>query len=351
MLETSVTVVTALVCALTAMLLCILLGLKAHHFGWLDHPGERKVHQVATPLVGGVAIFLTLLWPFLYSGNLAFCAALTLALACGLADDLRPLRPVTRFIWQGCACLVMVYFGGVVLSDFGRLMWDGVLELGMLSVPITVFAALGVINAFNMIDGLDGLAGTVFLVCTGSLAWLAAGGGHPAQAQLLLLAFAAVTGFLVLNARFPWNARARVFLGDAGSTFLGMFLAWMFVDLGNGDDRAFEPMTAVWIFGLPLLDTTRLMATRWRSGKSTMAADQQHLHHAFLRAGFSVRQAWLAVSALAAGSALAGLAFEKSGLPTYIGFYTYVVLGVIYLRWMRSAWQVRRFLGRTFSDP
>ncbi len=89
---------------------------------------------------------------------------------------------------------------------------------------------------------------------------------------LLLVAFSAVFGYLLLNARFPWNPKARVFMGDSGSQFLGFFLAWCFIALGNDHNeagaRAFMPITAVWLFAVPLLDTTTVIWRRWRAGGS-----------------------------------------------------------------------------------
>ena len=334
--------------AAATQLLCFLLSPLARRWGWMDLPEGRKVHAAPTPLVGGAAVLLAVaaVAPFLGLLDIPLLAACALAFACGLVDDRRSLQPLTRFIWQTGACLLMIFLGKVALTDFGRLFWDGTLQLGILAVPVTVFAALGVINAFNMIDGVDGLGGSVFLVCAASMAWLAIQAGQFSQAQLLLLACAAVGGFLCLNARFPWNPGARVFLGDSGTNGLGLLLAWMFIDLGNGADRAFAPMTAVWIIGLPLLDTTRLIGRRWLSGRSALSADQQHLHHAFLRAGFSVRCTWLSIATGSALFALAGIAMERCGLAEYLRFYLYVGCGIAYLLWMEGAWRKGRFLGR-----
>lgn len=336
--------------AVVAALLCLLLTPLARRRGWLDLPSGRKVHASPTPLVGGIAIYLAFLLGISWTGTpgIALAAACFLALLCGLVDDLRPLPPAVRFFWQALACLVMIFAGDVMLTDFGRLMWDGTLELGVLSVPITVFAALGVINAFNMIDGVDGLAGTVFLVCAVSIGWLAGAAGMASHVQLLAIAACAVGGFLLLNARLPWNSRARVFLGDSGSTWLGLFLAWMFIDLGNGADRAFAPMTAVWIIGLPLLDTTRLIGTRWLRGQAATAADQQHLHHALLMAGFSVPWTSCLIALATAMFALAGILFERCQLPEYLSFYAFIACGLVYFAVMQRAWRQRRILGRAF---
>ncbi len=167
--------------------------------------------------------------------------------------------------------MIIIVYADVRLDDFGRLIWDRQFTLGWFSIPVTVFAALGVINSFNMIDGMDGLAGTLFLVAAVGMALLAGIAVQIKMHLLLLVALSAVFGYLLLNARFPWNAKARVFMGDSGSTFLGFFLAWCLIALGNDHNeagqRAFMPMTAVWLFAVPLLDTTTVMWRRMKAGQ------------------------------------------------------------------------------------
>lgn len=320
----------------------------ARRIGWMDHPDTRKVHREATPLVGGVAIFLAFFgmcyWiqaPEVYPQVVPLFVASLIMLFTGLVDDRYPLSATIRFAAQGVACLVMIYWGGIRLDDFGSLFWPSVLELGPLAVPITIFAALGVINAFNMIDGLDGLSGSLFLVALAGIALASIGAMRRDELTLLLLMGGCVAGFLLLNARLPWNPRARTFLGDSGSVLLGFWLGWMFIDLGNDQGaatRAFAPMTAVWIFGLPLLDTTRLMRNRWKAGKSAFEADRTHLHHAFLVSGCTVGQAWWRMVGLSAAFAAVGVVFQWLGVPEYVSFYAFVVTGLVYLSVMKRAW-------------
>lgn len=334
-----------------SLVLCLIFIPIAQHIGLMDRPSERKVHRNPIPLVGGLAIFLTLViattlatshtlhaWPLL--------AASALMLATGLLDDLRELSPRLRFTLQIVACLIMIFASGVVLTDFGSLLWDGVLPLGWLSIPITIFAALGVINAFNMVDGIDGLSAVIFITAGTAMAALALVAGRTFNAAMLLIAVGAVVGFFLLNARLPWNRRARLFLGDSGSMFLGLFLAWQFIDLGNGTERAFAPMTAVWLLGIPLLDTMRLMTQRWRRGDSALKADQFHLHHAFLKAGFSVTQTGIAITALVLFTIAIGLTGQVLGWPEYLMFYGYATFALVYLYIMRRCWRDGRFLGR-----
>jgi UDP-GlcNAc:undecaprenyl-phosphate GlcNAc-1-phosphate transferase len=332
-------------------LLCVVLTPVARRIGLIDHPSDRKVHCTPTPLVGGTAVFIALVMaislatPYA-SEALPLLAACGLMLITGMLDDLHELSPLTRFIIQILACCIMIFASGVVLTDFGSLMWNGVFQLGWLSIPITIFAALGVINAFNMMDGIDGLSSMIFIIAGTAMAWLGLRAGHSFNAVMLTMAVAAVIGFFLLNARFPWNKKARVFLGDSGSAFLGLFLAWQFVDLGNGDDRAFAPITAVWLLGVPLCDTIRLMVHRWKKGGSSMEADQYHLHHAFLKAGFSVNQTIIGIAVLVLFTTIVGLTGHVQAWPEYLMFYGYIAFGLFYLYIMRRCWVHGRFLGR-----
>jgi len=342
---------------LVAVGLCLGLIPLVRRVGLVDHPGDRKVHDYPTPLAGGPALLITfgLMMVFLLQDN-PFVQGLALGgflmFVVGLIDDYYPLSARVRFLVQIAACMVMILYADVRLDDFGRLFWDSTLTLGWLSIPVTIFAALGVINSFNMIDGMDGLSGSIFLVAAAGMAMLAGMAQQAGIHLLLLLACAAVLGYLLLNARFPWNQKARVFMGDSGSQFLGFFLAWCFIALGNDHNeagqRAFMPMTAVWLFAIPLLDTTTVMWRRWRAGVSPLAADRHHFHHAFLRAGFTVRQTWLAMTGLAMLLAVIGLTFEMGGVADYYSFWAFMAVAVGFQAYIKRAWRLQRFLGQDF---
>jgi UDP-GlcNAc:undecaprenyl-phosphate GlcNAc-1-phosphate transferase len=334
----------------SAWLLLIPLARKA---GWVDHPGGRKLHLDATPLVGGVAIFLALAAGFAMSPIptidydlfcLVVIACAAALLLTGLVDDLYNLSATLRFLLQVGICLLMVKFGHTRLEDLGSLFSGDVLELGWMAVPITVFAAMGVINSFNLIDGMDGLSSTFFLVAAGGMALFAT---SVAILWLLIIAIGAVLGFMLLNARLPWNEKARVFLGDAGSLMLGFILAWCFIRLGNGPDQVFMPMTAVWLFAVPLLDASCLIWRRWGEGRSAFAADQNHLHHAFSRAVSAWSKpgcAWLCCSRPGGF----GIGFEMSKLPEWLSFYTFMAVAFMYYFYLKHSWASQRFLGRHF---
>jgi UDP-GlcNAc:undecaprenyl-phosphate GlcNAc-1-phosphate transferase len=348
------TILTATICSASLAWLLIPLAIK---IGWVDRPGEHKIHESATPPVGGLAIFIviTIYFSFNADGGLLFdtfvrslLAGGFLMLLLGLWDDMKGASQNLRLFLQMAVCLLMIFIGEVHLADFGSLFTSNVVMLGWLAIPITVFAALGVINSFNLIDGMDGLAGSIYLVAILGILFMAWGSGQDALLAFLLVSSAAVLGFLLLNARLPWNSRARVFLGNSGSLFMGFILAWCLIRAGNGPERLFMPMTAVWLFAVPLLDTATLIRRRWGDGRSAFSADRNHLHHAFLRAGFSVEQTWAAIILLAIGLALVGIGIELSALPEYVSFYSFMAIALVYYFYMKHCWASQRFLGRHF---
>lgn len=338
------------VCTFLATLVLLALSPPlAARLGLVDQPGARKQHQGSVPLTGGLCMFsvllvtLLLLDPGRYT---ALTAATLLLIAVGLWDDLHELNTRARFLAQIMATVIMIFAGGVSLHELGDLLGTGTVALNLSSLPFTVFCVVGVINAINMADGLDGLAGGLALQMTLWLTLLAALSSHHGGEMPALLCLAAVVvGFLCFNLRHPWRARAAVFMGDAGSMALGFTLCWFLVGLSQDATRAFAPMTAVWIMGLPLLDTVAIMVRRAVNGRSPTAADRQHLHHLLLALGLShertVLTLWLAAFALSG----IGVAAEFLGVPEYVMFYTFWTLFFIYYYTTARLW--RRLEGST----
>lgn len=331
------------VCAFVATLALLTLSpYPATRLGLVDRPGARKQHLGSVPLTGGLCMFGVLLPTLLMLDApryAALAAAALLLLAVGVWDDRHELKARTRFLAQISATVIMIY-GGVSLHELGDLLGRGNVELGWWSLPFTVFCVVGVINAINMADGLDGLAGGLALQMTLWLTLLAALSSTYAGELAALLALAAVlVGFLCVNLRHPWRARAAVFMGDAGSMALGFTLCWFLVGLSQDSSRAFAPMTAVWIMGLPLLDTVAIMVRRAVNGRSPTAADRQHLHHLLLALGLShertVMTLWLAAFALSGTGVIA----ERLGVPEYVMFYTFWTLFFIYYITTARLWR------------
>jgi UDP-GlcNAc:undecaprenyl-phosphate GlcNAc-1-phosphate transferase len=322
----------------------------AFPIGLLDKPGGRKVHDEAVPLVGGLAMFLGFCLSSLFlelplAQLPSLLAGASLLVLVGVLDDLHELSSSPRFLVQIGAALIMTFSGGVVLQDLGAIgPSGGTADLGLFAVPLTVFATVGVINAVNMSDGIDGLAGSMALVALGSLALVAFWGGQVAWLPVLGLLIAAVLGFLFFNLR---RGRALVFMGDAGSMFLGFVLAWFLIAFSQGGDRLMPPAVALWILAVPLIDTVAMMLRRILKGRSPFAADREHFHHVLLLAGFSPKATLAIIAAVALVMASTGLSAWYLGVSEATLFYGFLAVFALYFWSIMRAWKVKRFLTRS----
>ncbi|MCC7220847.1 MAG: undecaprenyl/decaprenyl-phosphate alpha-N-acetylglucosaminyl 1-phosphate transferase [Candidatus Contendobacter sp.] len=329
----------------------------AGRLGWVDRPDDRKQHRHPVPLTGGIAMCAAFclslpLMPDKPDAYLVLLASLVVLALVGAYDDLRSIRPATRFLFQTVAVLLMTLNGQVLLSNLGNLLGWGSVVLGDLAIPFTLFGIVGVINAFNMIDGLDGLAGGVALIAIGWLLALnltAPAPDHHASNALLVLAMV-IVGFLCFNLRHPWRVQASVFMGDSGSTMLGFALGWFLVSLSQdreGQAAVMTPMTAVWILAVPLLDAVTVMIRRLRARQSPFNADRQHLHHLLLNYGYSDGQvtAMLLTGALITG--VIGMAAHRLAVPEFVQFYGFLGVFLLYYQatthiWLRHLVRLRQ---------
>jgi UDP-GlcNAc:undecaprenyl-phosphate GlcNAc-1-phosphate transferase len=274
----------------------------ARKYRLVDPPSSRKVHQEPVPRIGGLALFLAFFLPFL-SGFLypteaiqtiwledgptllAFAGGAAVAFALGLLDDLRRLRPQVKISIQALAA-VAAYIGGIQIErvDLGF----GIIELGLLSLPVTIFWFLLFINALNLIDGLDGLSAGVAFFVSMILLILTVLNGNIAIALYFAALGGAALGFLYYNF-YP----ARVFMGDSGSYFLGFVLAALSILGSLKSNTAVAVLIPVVAMGVPLFDTILAPIRRFILGRRMFLPDGEHLHHRLIKLGFSHRFAVL----------------------------------------------------------
>ncbi|QNN69290.1 MraY family glycosyltransferase [Thermomonas carbonis] len=240
------------------------------------------------------------------SSMLAFCAAAVLLVVTGLYDDLRDMRWYWRILAQGTAALIIIYGGGVRVEQLGPVFGMGEMSLGWLSVPFTVFATIGIINAMNMIDGADGLAGLLGLAALAMLAAASLYAGNVLLAERLSVLCGAMAGFLAWNIRLPWRSHAKVFLGNAGSALLGLVIAWAAFRLTQTPGHPVNPVLALWLLPIPVMDCLVLIVRRLQEGRSPFAAGRDHIHHMMQDAGFGPTRAalWLTLFSLFCGLAV-----------------------------------------------
>lgn len=332
-----------------------LLALKpvAVNIGLVDKPGGHKTHVGEIPLVGGIAMYLGLLVPLVVFRPFdhwgTFILASGLLLVAGAIDDYRELRISIRMLTQLLAGVIMVLGADVILYSLGDVVGLGVIYLGILAVPFTLFCLIGVINALNMSDGLDGMAGSLALITVAMVILLVLLQASPEQLGVLLLFPAVLIPFLVSNLCLKTAKCNRTFMGDAGSTFLGFSLAWILISYSQGSDAVMRPVTALWIFAVPLIDTVAIMIRRIQKGRSPFMPDRQHFHHVLLAIGLSSREVLLVVIALSLLLGGIGIAAEIALVPEWLMALAFVLVGMIYLFAVQHAWRVKRVLSRMIT--
>lgn len=357
--------------AVTAIAILVLRR-HAERWGLVDRPAERKLHWEATPAVGGLALAIgsaaalpaaiayldlqALKASEIIAGG-ALVAATALIVGLGLADDRWGLGSGIKFLVQAGVAVLVILATGSSLESFGTWPTGAVMATGVLAVPISVVAIVGFMNAFNMIDGVDGLAGgvaVVMLICLGLAAWLA-------DASWVMLSALTLSGgcvgFLLFNLRTPWRSRASVFLGDAGSLFLGLVIVWIALEVSQGPGAAVSPVAIAWVLALPVIDTLNLMSRRLLRGRNPFHADRNHFHHLLGRAGFSVGQSAMIVIGLTLVMGAVGIGGALIGVPDLVlGLGLILVAGLHYV-FVRYAWRstkamrrLRAWLARSDAD-
>ncbi|MFM2153771.1 MAG: hypothetical protein RL199_2206 [Pseudomonadota bacterium] len=300
----------------------------------------RKIHARPTPRIGGLAIvggfFAPLVLLALRRGDLSVLGGhrfLTLALGAaviaglGFVDDLRGLTARPKFAVQFVVALALYLLGhriDAVSHPFG-----GVIHIGLWGLPLTLLWVVGIVNAMNLIDGLDGLAAGVAATMVGLTLAMALHRGDPAMALTMAALGGAVGGFLVFN--FP---PATIFMGDSGSMFLGFVLATSALDSGQKSSTTVAMIVPIVGMGLPIVDTLGSMLRRFRRGRPMFSADREHVHHRLLAAGLGHRQAVLLLYGACVVSALAafGLTFAGSrGAGWLLAAWGAVAVGLLRL--------------------
>ncbi len=321
----------------------------AIRIGLTDCPGGRKCHEGVVPLVGGIAMFMGFLFSILVlpapiEEFRSFISAIALLVIVGALDDLRGLSARDRFVAQIVAALIMVFWGGNVLLSLGSLLSSDPLVLGVFAIPFTVFGVVGVINALNMSDGVDGLAGSLVVISLMFMSVLALGAQNIPDAQVLMLLVITIIAFLCLNFPIPGRKGAKIFMGDAGSMFLGFALAWFAIELSQGESAVMSPVAALWIVGLPIMDTVAVMVRRIIRRRSPFTPDRSHMHHILLLAGYGTRGTVWIMIVIQAVFCLVGVSCGYLAIPEYLMFYAYLFVFAMYYWIMIRAWKVMKLI-------
>jgi len=299
----------------------------------VDAPAQRKVHRTPMPLLGGAAIFLGAIAAVLiiYRGQpeptvIGVLLATTVVALTGLIDDYRPLPAWAKLAGQFAGFLILVRFGIRVRLP---------LPEGF-DYAITLLWLLGITNAVNFLDNMDGLSAGIAAVTTSFILLLALGNGQFLVSALAAALLGACLGFLRYN--FP---PARIFMGDVGSLFLGFLLAVMALQLRFSDNSNFVTwMVPVFLLGLPIFDMTLVVVSRLRRGLSPNTAGRDHTSHRLVRLGFSSREAVLILYLFSGILGMMALYITQASLiEGYLVGGIAAVLALGALVWLERQWK------------
>jgi UDP-GlcNAc:undecaprenyl-phosphate GlcNAc-1-phosphate transferase len=307
--------------------------------------------------VGGLAMFLGIIFGIglvestrPLTGSLI--SAFALVVTVGMVDDRFSVSPWLRLPLQATAAVLVTVGTGTEVSSIGDAFGVGVITFhGLLGEFLTALFVVTAINAFNMLDGMDGLAGSVAFVALLALGWASFNAGDRGLASVCAVIASATAAFLLFNLPTRRNRRMRCFMGDAGSTLLGVSLAWICirasqsVSAGGGapGGSPLSPVATLWIVGLPVFEFFWTIIRRAVRGQSPLRADAEHFHHLLLRAGFGVQGAFMMFLVLTLALGAAGLTLNAMRVPEYVSLLLLLATGLLIVRTMYWAKNLLRF--------
>ncbi|USD38662.1 UDP-N-acetylglucosamine--undecaprenyl-phosphate N-acetylglucosaminephosphotransferase [Ferrimonas sp. SCSIO 43195] len=316
----------------------------AYRTGLVDKPNERKHHQGAIPLVGGISIFIgvmTAMKIFIPNSTLInlYLLSSAIILLLGVLDDRNDLPVSYRMAVQSLSACIMIFGADLYLETLGGIFGFFEFSLGHLGILVTIVAVIGAINAFNMVDGIDGLAGMLSIVSFSGLVILFIL-GNSIFWVIPILFISAILAYLMFNLGWPSKRVNKIFMGDAGSMLIGLTIVWLLVLGSQGSTPAFRPVTALWIIALPLMDMAAIMIRRVRKGQSPFKPDRDHLHHICMRAGLSSNQSLFTITLISALIVIFGIIGEIASIPEWIMFLFFIFLFMAYSKAILNIWKV-----------
>jgi UDP-GlcNAc:undecaprenyl-phosphate GlcNAc-1-phosphate transferase len=336
--------VGALCAFLVTVLFILALRPVATAVGLVDVPGGRKRHGWPVPVIGGLAMAVGLgigasLVPLPKFGIMLLIATYLLVVV-GTIDDRFDLPAKVRLIAQACASILVVFGAETAVTHLGSAFFVD-LPLGPFAAPFSILFVLVVINAFNVIDGIDGLAGGLVLM---ALAGLATVGFGTDIFALVAVLFAVVCAYLLFNLPLKFNRKFRTFMGDAGSTALGLAIATIGIALCQGADAKMSPAVGLWLIAVPVFDLFSAIARRLVAGKSPLSSDSEHLHHVLMANGWPARAVLVFMLLIAALLGMIGIVGNSLHLPDSIMCFGWIASGLLFHQLARRPWVITRMV-------
>ncbi|CUS47129.1 MAG: UDP-GlcNAc:undecaprenyl-phosphate GlcNAc-1-phosphate transferase WecA [Idiomarinaceae bacterium HL-53] len=318
----------------------------ATRFGLIDRPAKHKIHEVNTPLIGGIAIFvgavvaISSTMVLTLEVRLYMLSGAVLVLL-GIFDDKYDLSVRSRFVGHVLAASILVFGGHIYFQSLGNLFGLGDATLGMGGIAFTYLAIMASINAFNMIDGIDGLLGSQAAITFAGVAWLTYQAGAYEVHTVAVILLVCLLPFMVANMGLMKPIK-KVFMGDAGSMFIGISVVWLFIMATQNQyylpqsttpaEPAIRAVTALWLVAIPVMDMVYVIWRRIWNGQNPVRSDQRHIHHLFRLVGYTHQKT--VATMLVAGTVLAaiGIAGEQLLVPEWIMLLAYLLAFLAYTK-------------------
>ena len=296
---------------------------------------SRKFHKRPTPLTGGTGIFMAII----LSGKLyidlndlngyvpeftyyLMVSSLPLLLLF-LIDDYRGLKASQRLLIQAGISFFIIYTTDIRLESLDNLLGFGIIDLGILSIPVTIFCVVGIMNAFNMIDGVNGLCSGYAII---SLLLIGFHSGLIYDSMLVLI-IGSMIGFLIFNLRV-FGKKRGVFLGDSGSNLIGFWVAWSAIYCSQNPLYDSQPITMLWFVAVPLLDCIGLIFARLKQGIKITSPGRDHIHHK-LMSKYSPEKTLVIILMVSLVTGLFGI-FLNNIFSTWVSTYIFFVYAACY---------------------
>ena len=304
--------------------------------GFVDKPSQRKQHVGTTPLTGGVVVYFTMvLAAFLFQDNSvlsrSYLASAGLITVVGMLDDRFNLTITARVILTFLSTAIIMFFGELYFINLGNLLGGDDIELPlMMAIPFTMIAFFGIVNAFNMIDGIDYLMPGITILALCSI-W-AVPDINSELNTLMVSLIGAIIGFIVFNLQLN-RQEQKIFMGDSGSMLLGFTLISMICYYSQptaGMELSFEPATGLYFVGLPLLDMVTTVLRRLKNGENPFHPDRTHIHHILMQAGMSAREALVVLLCISGLLNLVGIVLYYFSIPANLQFILFILIFALY---------------------
>ena len=309
----------------------------------IDIPNKsRKFHKRPTPMTGGISILINIIfttWLYVNLHNLmGYIPVFSISVIFGsvfivslfLANDIKNIKPVIRLVIQIIATYIVIYQSDIYISNLGNLFGTGEVILGEVYGKIfTIFCVVGVMNAFNMIDGIDGLCSgiSIIIFCMMGLFF------NAFSDSLLIIVVGSVIGFMLFNLGIIGKKR-YVFLGDHGSNLMGFLVAWLCIYFSQQSIFNFQPITAVWLVFIPVVDCLKVIFGRLKNKKNLSSSDRDHIHFVLSSRNFSTKKTLVLILFITFSFSSFGILLQ--GISELISLIIFIIFSIIYYLFTNS---------------